>query len=568
MNTGEETPSDPQERSAMSENAFNLPGMESTKAQGMLRPSTPAQAGDSDQIVIHELKGPPTMTVQPSRVPHLAGGARPAASPRWPASIRRWARVGIAAQVIFVASWLAAASWQGPRYTVLAHSISEMYARTAPHAMFLVIVLTLCGAATIWFVLRSVWPALRPGGRAATVGSALLALSIAGLGDLLTAFERVACRMADPGCTTSRMLSNSGGKLDDALSSIGLPLLVLAGFFLAHAMRRIPSWQAWARPARWTAALLLVLLAANIPHSGLGGLFERLAAAAAAAAIAALAVGILRRSRDMGGPEPGRTLTAATIVGGAQREPPRLGEPLKQAGHPGGGSPSRPRPAGWAPARIVSVVIGAVLALGLLGTGGTALWAQTAKGPGGYLDLGTRTYTTGGYAVASGKAELQTATGGWGWASALFGTVRLRATQARGTAPVFVGIAPAAAAAHYLAGVSYSRVTGAPATGPVYAAHSGGPPAVPPGRAGIWAAHAAGPGPQVLTWPVKSGTWTAVAMNANGSRPVSLRVTPAATLPALPWLAFGLLVGGFLVAAVGATLIVVPLRRVSRPSDR
>jgi len=69
----------------------------------------------------------------------------------------------------------------------------------------------------------------------------------------------------------------------------------------------------------------------------------------------------------------------------------------------------------------------------------------------------------------------------------------------------------------------------------------------------------------MLAWPVKSGTWTVVVMNADGSRPVSLRVTVAATLPALPWLAFGLLAGGFL---VGATVVVVPLRRVSRPSDR
>ena len=238
---------------------------------------------------------------------------------------------------------------------------------------------------------------------------------------------------------------------------------------------------------------------------------------------------------------------------------------------PGRRGTAGPQPAGWTPARVVSVVIGTVLvlcSLGLLGAGGTALWAQTAKGPGGYLNLSTRTYTTGGYAVATGNAELQRATGGWDWASALFGTVRLRATPARGTAPVFLGIAPAAAAAHYLAGVSYSTVTGNPATRPVYTAHGGGPPTVPPGRAGIWAAHAAGPGPQVLTWPVKSGTWTVVAMNASGSRPVSLRVTVAATLPALPWLAFGLLAGGFLAGAAGATLIVVPRRRVSRPSDR
>jgi hypothetical protein len=247
------------------------------------------------------------------------------------------------------------------------------------------------------------------------------------------------------------------------------------------------------------------------------------------------------------------------------------GETTSAGRAPGWRGTAEPRPAGWTTARIVSAVIGAVLAvcsLGLLGAGGTALWAQTARGPGGYVDLGTRTYTTAGYALASGQAELQKATGGWDWASALFGTVRLRATPAHGTAGVFIGIAPAAAAAHYLAGVSYSTVTGITVTKPVYAAHNGGPPAVPPGRTGIWAARAAGPGPQVLTWPVKSGNWTVVAMNATGSRPVSLRVAVAATLPALPWLAFGLLAGGFLIAAAGATLIVVPLRRVSRPRER
>jgi hypothetical protein len=140
---------------------------------------------------------------------------------------------------------------------------------------------------------------LRPGGRAATVGSALLALSVAGLGDLLSPAERLACRMADPGCTTARALSNSGGKLDDILTTGGLLLLlVAAGFFLAHAMQRMPGWQAWARPARWTAILILAITIADVADSGLNGLFERLTAAvAAAAALAALAVGIVRRSR-------------------------------------------------------------------------------------------------------------------------------------------------------------------------------------------------------------------------------------------------------------------------------
>jgi hypothetical protein len=218
--------------------------------------------------------------------------------------------VGIAAQVVFVASWLVAASWQGARYSVLTQSVSDMYARTAPHGIFLVIVLTICGAATIGFALFSVRPALRPGGRAATVGSVLLALSVAGLGDLFSPFERLACRAADPGCTTARAVSNSGGKLDGNLTAIGVVLLVLAAFFLAHAMHRIPNWQAWTRPTRWVAVLIIGLTVGDAltkANTGAYGLFERLIAATAAAAIVALAIGILRWSRDMDGLEPGAT---------------------------------------------------------------------------------------------------------------------------------------------------------------------------------------------------------------------------------------------------------------------
>jgi hypothetical protein len=113
--------------------------------------------------------------------PRLSRPARPAGR-----QALAWAWVAIAAPVLFVGSWLAAASWQGPRYSVLAHSISDMYAVTAPHGSFLVVVFTDCGAATILFALLSVWPMLRSGGRAATAGSALLGLSAAGLGDVLS----------------------------------------------------------------------------------------------------------------------------------------------------------------------------------------------------------------------------------------------------------------------------------------------------------------------------------------------------------------------------------------------
>ena len=196
--------------------------------------------------------------------------------------------------------------------------------------------------------------------------------------------------------------------------------------------------------------------------------------------------------------------------------------------------------------------------MGLLGGSGVALWAQASR-HGGYADLGTVSYSVPGYAIASDTIGLHLAAG---TASDLIGTVRIRVTQASGTTPVMVGVAPAGAAARYLAGVDYATVRGAAGHRGTYTEHAGSAPAVPPGQAGIWTAHASGPGTQALTWKVRSGDWVVVAMNADGSRPVSLRVNLAATLPALPWIA-RLLTGGVLFLIGGVLLIVVPVRRAS-----
>jgi hypothetical protein len=205
--------------------------------------------------------------------------------------VRIWAWAGFAAQVVFVASWLVAAAWQGDNYSVRAHTISDMYAVTAPGGLFLVVVLTLCGLATVLFAVLSVRPTLRT-----TVGALLLALSIYGVGDLLSPFEREACRLADSGCTESDQVSNLGGALDSAISTVGILLFLAATFVLAAAMKRTPGWQRWAWPARWVGigfAVLLVLLVVA-QAADLGGLLERLVAAGGAAAIAALALRIAR----------------------------------------------------------------------------------------------------------------------------------------------------------------------------------------------------------------------------------------------------------------------------------
>ncbi|GAB7045517.1 DUF998 domain-containing protein [Catenuloplanes indicus] len=210
--------------------------------------------------------------------------------------VRRWAWVGFAAQVLFVGSWLLAAGWQGGGYSVAAHTISDMLAVGAPAAAVLIVVFTVCGLGTILFAWLSVRPALRPGGRFATVGAVLLALSIFGVGDLLAAAERQGCRLADPGCTGAGQRATLGGKIDTMITPTGIVLFAIAALVLAAAMKRAPGWERWAWPFRGVAVGFAVLLFAfvNAP-AGLTGLFERLLAAFGAAAIAALALGIARR---------------------------------------------------------------------------------------------------------------------------------------------------------------------------------------------------------------------------------------------------------------------------------
>ena len=196
--------------------------------------------------------------------------------------------------------------------------------------------------------------------------------------------------------------------------------------------------------------------------------------------------------------------------------------------------------------------------LGLLGAGGVAARACTIQRHGGVLDLGTWSYRSSGYAVASSTANPYGAAGGL--PAAMLGPVWIRVTPAHGAAPVFAGLAPADSASRYLARVGYDTVRGITRHHATYTTHRGGAPATTPARADIWAAQAAGPGTQTLTWPDRAGNWTVVVMNADGSRPVAVRIGVAAALPSLPWITAGLLAGGILVLAAGVLLIAVPRR--------
>ncbi|EHR51417.1 hypothetical protein SacmaDRAFT_3191 [Saccharomonospora marina XMU15] len=237
---------------------------------------------------------------------------------------------------------------------------------------------------------------------------------------------------------------------------------------------------------------------------------------------------------------------------------------LDMGGHdPAGeieGGTVRPTPAapqhGWTTGRVVSVVVGAVLALGAMGliTGGASLlWLDRAeRDADGYVTV-SETYSTGGYAIASDTIELRGTPADWEAASGFLGDVRVSAESVNGR-PVFVGIAPSREVADYLAGTEYAVVQDA-GSGEDLALRNGGPLPAPPTQQDFWTTQSAGPGTQSISWPAASGDWTVVVANADGSAGVNVRAQAGATVPSLLWIGIGVLVGGILLFALGAVLV-------------
>jgi hypothetical protein len=62
-----------------------------------------------------------------------------------------WGVVGVVAQAAFMAGWLIAETWQGPRYSPVKYTISDLQAATAPHAWFPIACFAAGGLGTFGF---------------------------------------------------------------------------------------------------------------------------------------------------------------------------------------------------------------------------------------------------------------------------------------------------------------------------------------------------------------------------------------------------------------------------------
>jgi hypothetical protein len=78
----------------------------------------------------------------------------------------------------------------------------------------------------------------------------------------------------------------------------------------------------------------------------------------------------------------------------------------------------------------------------------------------------------------------------------------------------------------------------------------------PPAAQGFWEAAASGAGRQTIVWPMESGDWRAVVMNADGAAGVRVETQVAARTDLVLWLGIAALAAGGAMAAAGTALIV------------
>jgi len=176
--------------------------------------------------------------------------------------------------------------------------------------------------------------------------------------------------------------------------------------------------------------------------------------------------------------------------------------------------------------RLVTGLLLVACSLGLIGVGAFAAWARSG---GTYLDLGAHgSYQTDRHGLATDSTDWRTTMFGW------VGSVRLKVAS-EDQQPIFVGVAATDAVADYLSGVDYTVIS-EHTDGDGRTDHDGEAPAVPPDQAVDWTARAEGVGTQSLRWSATDGRQTAVAVNADGSRPVRVQVVSSAvTLDRMPW---------------------------------
>jgi hypothetical protein len=208
--------------------------------------------------------------------------------------------------------------------------------------------------------------------------------------------------------------------------------------------------------------------------------------------------------------------------------------------------------------RVVRLVFGSLallVALALIGGAIAGVFGlENNRDATGYFVTHTHHYQTSSYALSTESLNVGSVTG-----ALETSLLRLRITARSDDAArsLFIGIARTGDVARYLARVQHDELRDInfdPFKVDYRRIGTGAPRALPATQR-IWQTRASGTGTQTISWPVKKGQWSAVVMNADGSRNVSVNAQLAARLSGAWWFVAVFLALGALSLAGGIALV-------------
>jgi hypothetical protein len=215
---------------------------------------------------------------------------------------------------------------------------------------------------------------------------------------------------------------------------------------------------------------------------------------------------------------------------------------------------------------IVAIVIGCLMllpGLGILAGGGVAASAQAFATHDGYFRFTPDRVESGGVAITASDLWFDGSTDGdepdW-LLDHLDVDLRLSADAVGATDELFIGVARTADVDRYLAGREFSDVVEMNGRTPRYEERPGGRSIEPPSTQDFWFESATGSDAAVVTWEVRSGNWSLVVMNADGSPGVAADVQVGVRSGALMPIAIVMMVVGGLLLGGGVVLIVIGVR--------
>jgi hypothetical protein len=212
--------------------------------------------------------------------------------------------------------------------------------------------------------------------------------------------------------------------------------------------------------------------------------------------------------------------------------------------------------------KLVFGSLGVLLALALIASGVAAVSTLDNRDAHGYFTTAAHHLQTPTYALSSDSLDVGTDVPSWIFGDH-FARIRIAATPADSSKALFVGIGRTADVDRYLARVAHDRITNLD-TDPFsvsYRHASGGRAAPAPGEQAFWRVRSSGPSTQRVTWPLEKGSWSAVVMNADGTRGVDVEARLGARVPWLKWVVIGLFAGGGVLLLGGGALLYSGVRR-------